>query len=466
MNKIANVDTAYLNLRTGPSINYTIIATLRRGTPVEIIEQQNDWSQVLVRGLEGYVATRYLAISIVADKIPVHHAAVNTGLLNFRMGPNLSHAIIDVLSRGTLVRVIEHVGEHWVRVRVGDRKGYVATQYLVLSSREEEQPTPSKPPPTKFLETTDRVRIRSGPGLQHDTIAIVDEEAVFEVQEYYVDGWVKIKYGHKDGYLVAEFTKPTERQVSLVGYFVDQPNLLMLKLQPQTLLPSLSGRTVAASVTRIWNEYGNLLQAVAELVDIPIQILVAVIGVETSGKAFDVDRRMTIRFENHIFYREWGRHNEEIFDKYFDFNRESVSQNWKNHRWRRTEDSEWLEVHTSQMREWDVLNFARRLDDGAALRSISMGLPQIMGFNYRRIGYINVQRMFLHFKRSTHAQILGLMDYVKGAGPTSDLLKTLQRSDYVSFIRGYNGSANVETYKGRMEAYMTAFQELQSEHDL
>jgi hypothetical protein len=45
-------------------------------------------------------------------------------------------------------------------------------------------------------------------------------------------------------------------------------------------------------------------------------------------------------------------------------------------------------------REWDGLNNALKLDKDAAYKSISMGTGQVMGFNYRRLGYSSPEEMF------------------------------------------------------------------------
>ena len=56
-------------------------------------------------------------------------------------------------------------------------------------------------------------------------------------------------------------------------------------------------------------------------------------------------------------------------------------------------------IHVNADGEWSVFEFARTFDDDAAKLSISMGLPQIMGFNYRSVGYESVDAMFDAFSR-------------------------------------------------------------------
>lgn len=58
-------DVIKITVRTGPSTEHRIIAMLSTGEPVEILENQGDWSRVRVltpkrKGLEGWVLSRYL----------------------------------------------------------------------------------------------------------------------------------------------------------------------------------------------------------------------------------------------------------------------------------------------------------------------------------------------------------------------------------------------------------------------
>jgi hypothetical protein len=83
------------------------------------------------------------------------------------------------------------------------------------------------------------------------------------------------------------------------------------------------------------------------------------------------------------------------------------------------------------------------LDDRAAKRAISMGAPQIMGFNHMSVGYLNVEEMFSAFAGSAHSQVLGFFDFVN-ADP--DRVRALREGDYLSFARSYNGAGQAAHY--------------------
>jgi murein DD-endopeptidase MepM/ murein hydrolase activator NlpD len=289
-------------------------------------------------------------------------------------------------------------------------------------------------------------RVRSGPGTNFSIITTLTQGAVVDVLETQKD-WVKIRYQTVEGFISAQLieVKPLR---PLNGYLIQQPDLLEVQLAADRIIPT-NGLTSKAeiAVATTWNSYGGLMQALSELLTVPVSGLVAVLVAESSGRTFGPDGRMIIRFENHLFWRFWGEKNADVYNRHFAFDTSSPKNNWKGHQWRANDSAAWEAFHGTQAKEWDVLTFARTLDDTAALSSISMGAPQTMGFNFRRLGYESVQHMFDAFARSAHAQILALFDFVKGPSPTSTAIQALQNRDYLAFAGFYNGPANAATYE-------------------
>jgi hypothetical protein len=89
-----------------------------------------------------------------------------------------------------------------------------------------------------------------------------------------------------------------------------------------------------------------------------------------------------------------------------------------------------------------------------------MGAPQIMGFNFRRIGYNSVQRMFDQFAHSAHVQLLALFDFVKSMNASSPAIQALHNRDYLAFAKLYNGTANAQTYADIIQRYVGFFDRL------
>jgi hypothetical protein len=204
-------------------------------------------------------------------------------------------------------------------------------------------------------------------------------------------------------------------------------------------------------LSNIWNRYGGLLNALAAKLGIDPAVTVAILAVESGGNAFGPDGRMIIRFENHLFAHYWGKQNPDRFAQHFTYSRERT---WEGHTWRADPSQPFQEFHGNQAAEWAALNFAASLDDTAAKFSISMGLPQIMGFNHQRIGYANVQTMFNAFQSDERNHVLGMFDFIKA---DANMLQALRNNDYATFAGGYNGPGQAAHYGGLIQKWVQSF---------
>ncbi len=232
---------------------------------------------------------------------------------------------------------------------------------------------------------------------------------------------------------------------------LEPPGFLKIKLGPEAT-------SRQQLVAKSWNRVGGFLAELAAELKVEPGVVVAVLAVEAGGRAFGPDGRMVIRFEAHIFYDYWGKNNPPLFHRHFRFN---VNPRWKGHQWRRSENEAWRDFHDmGQSHEWEVFEFARMLSDKGAKLSISMGGPQIMGFNYPNIGYESVQQMFDAFSSGERAQIIGFFDFVKRSNPNSERILALRARDFDRFATLYNGASNGKVYAERMRVHFEAFQEL------
>jgi hypothetical protein len=160
---------------------------------------------------------------------------------------------------------------------------------------------------------------------------------------------------------------------------------------------------------------------------------------------------MVIRFENHLFLDYWGQSHRELFDRHF-----TGSRDGSQHRWRPDPNGEWLPCHTNQATEWQVFDFARGLDERAALYSISMGAAQIMGFNHASIGYATPQAMFEAFQADVRHQLGALFRFIE----VNRLQEAVRTPDFVTFAATYNGYGQEAIYAPRMQSYYDAYRQL------
>ena len=263
-------------------------------------------------------------------------------------------------------------------------------------------------------------------------------------------------------YVSAQFTDVIADQPSPSGS-IDMPQgspLTSAELQALTLAPARklnapAGSAQAAfSAARIWNKYGGLLEPLANKIGIEPAIAVAVVSVESGGSGIGPDGRMIIRFENHLFWFNWGKANADAYNALFKFD---PTTTWKGHQFRSNSGAAWQDVHTNQVSEWAALTVAQGLNAHAAILSISMGLVQILGSNSRAIGYTSPEAMFEAFGKDERYQLLGFFNFVKN---DQRQVNALQAKDFVAFARIYNGPGQPEFYGGLIKGIYDAFQTL------
>ena len=403
------------------------------------------------------------------------YGIVNTDVLNVRAAPSTTAQILGQLKTNAVVVILADPGTDWLQVQVDGSalQGYVAKTYITQSDTKPSStlapaspstPTaPASPAPAtpigKGEVTTSSLNVRSGPGTNFAVISTLAQGTVVNILQNDGSGWLKVHVGAGDGYVSAQYVNLNTTKTTS-GYLIEQPDLLTAPLPPSKIIPSPAPNTTDYVIARTWNNYGGFLSKLATLLGCPVNGVVATLTAESGGTTFGPDGKMIIRFEVHIFWSRWGQNNPDAFNQYFTFDRSSPANGWKGHMFRPNASSPWQGFHGNQALEYQVLTIARALDDTAALSSISMGAPQVMGFNFRRLGYDSVQSMFYQFSRSANAQLLAMFDFVRGTSSSSPAIDALKNRDYLTFANIYNGPANAQAYSTIISNNVAAFDRL------
>ncbi|MEE8390224.1 MAG: N-acetylmuramidase domain-containing protein [Anaerolineae bacterium] len=495
--QVDSPEVGYLNVRSQPSTSGALVTKVSHGDTVTPLEpegtvrakvgQKGEWLHVrLDDNREVYAAAWYLKLSQQLTQSPTTEHPTLQVQIN---SPELGYLNVRSQPGGTLVTTAPHdsvitplepeetvrakVGQQgeWLHVRLDDDKeGYVAAWYLKLHETEAETDagTSHLQQPTLqiwiYSPEVGYLNIRKAPSTASARITQAPHDASLLALEAETDVLAKIgQYGQwlhvrlTDG---ADCANPTE------GYAAAPYLSLTSARPPDTLLepPEEQRITVtsnligtARQVAQTWNRLGGLLQTLADQLAIDPGVAVAILTVESGGRPFGPDGRMIVRFENHIFYDWWGKHKPDAFAQHFTFN---PNQRWKDHQWRSAPGQLWRDFHGDQKNEWEVLEFACTLDDTAARLSISMGGPQIMGFNYAAVGYTSVQQMFDAFVASERNQVAGFFNFVRSRGEKT--VQMLQSSDFEGFATIYNGHGQATAYGNLIRQTYEAYRRLRT----
>ena len=211
------ITTDGVNLRTGRSIDSSVITTIYPDVKVEVIEHSPaGWSKVKYDGNTGYIRSDFLAIPLKAGSVTY----ITTDVVNFRNGPSTGATVISTVKNGVKVEVIEHDPSGWSKVIVDDVTGYIRSDLLTRLSDSPQQGTGSSggtaapvaqtaatAPAPKIFKTTDGVNFREGPSMDAGVIRTVVAGTSVEVHDYNADGWSRVKYDGALGYIKSEYLR-------------------------------------------------------------------------------------------------------------------------------------------------------------------------------------------------------------------------------------------------------------------
>lgn len=128
VNYSAKVTATTLNVRSGPGTNYPVKSSLKQGSVVTIIAEQNGWSQL--QGGAGWVSKTYLE-KVIVQATPAqsqgYTARVTATTLNVRSGPGTNYKVTTTVKKGGVYTIVEE-SNGWGKLKSG--AGWVSLQYM------------------------------------------------------------------------------------------------------------------------------------------------------------------------------------------------------------------------------------------------------------------------------------------------------------------------------------------------
>lgn len=173
-------------------------------------------------------------------------------------------------------------------------------------------------------------------------------------------------------------------------------------------------------------------------------VILAFIEVETSGKGFDPKTgKIIIQFEPHYFkkfaieqYNEYHK----IVQKQLNGEVLLMSEKFYLHSWKEVISNK----VSLQKEEWNVFEIANDINPVAAKKSTSFGLGQIMGFHWKRLGFISVEDMWEDANKGVENQFNQLIKFIDTDPKLSYAIKNKNWSKIASI---YNGAYYKELAK-------------------
>ncbi|MGB8451917.1 MAG: SH3 domain-containing protein [Anaerocolumna sp.] len=134
--------TDYVNIRSKADENSNILGKLYNNSAATILSQKGGWYKVKSGSVTGYIKSDYLVTGTkaaeLADSVGTRIATVNTATLRVRKEATTDAPVITLVPIGEELKVKKEVNG-WVKITVNkEDKGYVAADYVDLSTEYKE----------------------------------------------------------------------------------------------------------------------------------------------------------------------------------------------------------------------------------------------------------------------------------------------------------------------------------------
>ena len=214
-------------VRSGPGRDYDDLAVLPEGEICEFLgstaedERGVIWYRVRCGGVEGWVSSRYTALVSSGeggwtwgDGAVVYVRA--TGDVNVRSGPGVNYEDLGVLARGECLTYLDETrydanGHAWYKAQYYSYgEVWVSSVYSELTSTRTQADDGEAGTFGSYIQATGRLNVRSGPGLNYESIAILQDGATAAYLDQYAldergvtwymiscnggSGWVSSRY--------------------------------------------------------------------------------------------------------------------------------------------------------------------------------------------------------------------------------------------------------------------------------
>jgi SH3-like domain-containing protein len=406
---------------------------------------QKDTLTDLAKGIATDTTSQVIHTATEEKTDIIKVGVVNTAVLNIRQDPTQESQILGTLSHGAIVNIVDDT-EGWYKFKFNDGFAYLVKKFV---------------DDLTGVVNSGALNVRSSPDKNAEILGKITKNVQVPIL-LQMPGWYKISFNGGIAYVVADFINLAYNQVSvddgsgqgddLRKFLKDDAYLNSVSVVPAKLVDVPDSPHESMVVAQTYNNFGGLLDKLAAKLNIETAAGIAVLAVESGGQGFGDSGKVLIRFENHLFWRNWGKNNAAVYNQHFRFN---ATEGWKDHEFRPDANSNWVSFHGNQDMEWQVFNFARSLDEDSALICASYGAPQVLGSNYKMLGYQNAEDLLNNFQRDIRFHVFGLFDFF-----SDQMCAKLRKKDFAGFAGYYNGQGQEQRYGGFIAASYNAFKNL------
>ncbi len=244
------VATTAVNVRQAPNDSARILGQLAAGEQVELRgDPRGEWTPVTYQGKEGWVASAYVRFADL-DAAAGGTATVNANVQVRRAATTMAPAI-GTATVGEKVAITDTMEGLWAPVKWRGQSGWIYGSYLdfdavvvaaddkaddsASSDSEKSAPEPetdrsasqqnSSSQVIKTMYTTDAVNVRTGPGTEHRSLAVLPKGRSVDVRGDASGSWTPVIYEGKDAWIHSDYLADEPVAETTTAYTTTRVNL-------------------------------------------------------------------------------------------------------------------------------------------------------------------------------------------------------------------------------------------------
>ena len=217
------VNVSALNVRSGPSLNYSKIGLVYKGESLTLIENQGEWSHVkLDNGSKGWVYSQYIKNQGTSSNSK-DTGKINVSYVNVRSGAGNQYSVKTVASYGMKVTLLNKSGG-WCNVQLSNgTTGWIYQKYIDFGNANNEENNNSNNISDEITSSNGKVtcyanlNVRSGPSTSYSIKAKLTHGQVVKLIDK-SNGWYKVKLSDGTiGWVKDDYIKITTESTTNTG---------------------------------------------------------------------------------------------------------------------------------------------------------------------------------------------------------------------------------------------------------
>lgn len=189
--------TAWVNFRSGPSTDYSILTVVPSGATVKASGARTGaWVQVTYNGQQGFIHDSFLKSSTPQSDAPSTSGAkgkVTTNAeVNVRTGPGLGNSIVTLLNPGVTLETTGTKSGDWTQVIYQGTQRWMFSAYLTPEGTQ--NAAPAVPATVGKVRTTDALNMRTEGNINGSLVGVLPANSIVDVTGKTTSDYTQILY--------------------------------------------------------------------------------------------------------------------------------------------------------------------------------------------------------------------------------------------------------------------------------